>query len=77
MALPRIMIQFELRAIVELAADIAVATAQSYYDCLYIAAAVRWNGLLVTSDERMIRAISGTPWSAWVRLLGTELAPAP
>lgn len=46
------------------ALDIAWATRASVYDALYVVAASRADAQLVTSDDRLLRLLSGMPWAA-------------
>lgn len=63
----------------ELLAESAAITLEagtSFYDALHVAAAVRWRAPLVTSDEKLFRALVGTRWHASVRrLVDFEAAP--
>lgn len=45
---------------------VAVGAGISFYDALYVAAAVGWNTRLVTADLRLVRTMSGTAWAARV-----------
>jgi predicted nucleic acid-binding protein len=53
------------------AADIACEISYTVYDCLYIAAAVRSNTVLVTADDRLRTALSGSRWADRARLLSS------
>jgi predicted nucleic acid-binding protein len=46
----------------ELAATVAVEASISFYDALYIAAAVREGTVAITADERLLRRLRGTQW---------------
>ena len=48
---------------------IALTFDQSVYDSLYLALAVSENAVLITADERLVRALDGTALEASVRLL--------
>ncbi len=48
---------------------IADQTARTVYDCLYVALAVQLGGAMVTADDRLVNALSGTSWSANVARL--------
>lgn len=48
------------------AAEIAIRTDRTLYDCVYIALAAAENAVVVTADERLVNALSATPWSAHV-----------
>ncbi len=46
--------------------DIADQTGRTVYDCLYLALAVRLGGAMVTADEKLVNALTGTPWAGSV-----------
>ena len=51
------------------ALELAIQTGRSAYDCLYLALAVQCRGVLVSSDRRLVNALSRGPLSrhiAWV-----------
>ena len=75
-ALPKLLQSFPTRDLAEAAFEIALETKISNYDALYVAAAQRWDGLLVTADERMITALRGSRWQALVHGLATPLPPS-
>jgi predicted nucleic acid-binding protein len=54
------------------ALDLASALDHPVYDCVYLAAAERLDGTLVTADARFAARLAGTPWAARIR----PLAPA-
>jgi predicted nucleic acid-binding protein len=55
------------------ALDLAIQLAQTVYDCLYLALAIRLDGQLVTADRRLADATRRDPGlSGRVRLLGDE-----
>jgi predicted nucleic acid-binding protein len=56
-------------ALVSLALPLALRTGRTVYDCLYLALAVRHRAVLVTGDQRLARALSGTPLAAHVQML--------
>lgn len=68
-----------LEGLFELAVIIALETGQSFYDALYVAAAVQRRGAVVTSDARLSRALRPSRWSDRVILLqdwaGTRTGP--
>lgn len=39
---------------------LAIANRRSFYDSLYLALSIRLNGALVTADERLVNALSGS-----------------
>jgi predicted nucleic acid-binding protein len=45
------------------ALSLASETSVSFYDALYVAAALRWNARVVTADERLVRALAQTSWA--------------
>jgi predicted nucleic acid-binding protein len=44
--------------------DIADRTNRTVYDCLYLALAVQLGGVMVTGDDKLANALTGTPWAA-------------
>ena len=56
-------------ALVSLALPLALRTGRTVYDCLYLALAVRHRAVLVTGDQRLANALSGTPLAAHVQVL--------
>jgi predicted nucleic acid-binding protein len=46
--------------------DLADQTGRTVYDCLYLALAVQLGGQMVTADERLVNALTGTPWAGHV-----------
>ncbi|CAM2874170.1 MULTISPECIES: type II toxin-antitoxin system VapC family toxin [Methylobacterium] len=62
-----------LRPILEIA-DTALSIASSigctHYDALYVAAAERWDSVLVTADARLVRQLQTVQWTGRYRLLG-------
>lgn len=44
--------------------DIADRTNRTVYDCLYLALAVQLGGVMVTGDDKLANALTGTPWVA-------------
>lgn len=75
--LPDLVQSFPTRDLAQAAFEIALQTKISNYDALYVAAAERWDGLLVTADERMIAALRDSPWQALAHGLATPLPPFP
>ncbi len=57
------------------AAAFACATELDHpvYDCLYLACAVHIGGMLITADDRFVRAVAGSPYTRFVRRLGSPL----
>ena len=49
--------------------DLALALAHPVYDMLYLAVAEQTGGVLVTADERLVRAVQGTRWASSVERL--------
>jgi predicted nucleic acid-binding protein len=63
---------FELiptEALISDAVALACARSQSVYDCLYVAAAMQEDALLVTADLRLVRAMAGSVWYERIRSL--------
>lgn len=52
------------RVLVEDALALAIAMAQTPYDCVYVALAVRLKTELVTADQRLFRALAASPSTA-------------
>ncbi len=57
------------RRLVAPALEIAMATDRTVYDCLYLAAAVQTNGVMITADERLANALASTPLKKHVRCI--------
>jgi len=57
--------------LVDRALQIALAINHPVYDCLYVACAEMLGGMLVTADERLNRALAGTPLAGICRDLGS------
>ena len=57
------------------AAAFACATELGHpvYDCLYLACAVHIGGMLITADDRFVRAAAASPYARFVRRLGSPL----
>lgn len=74
--LPRSFVLVSLDEIFERAVEIALAINQTLYDALYIAAAERWDTVVVTADNKLARSVLGTPWAEKVvRLDNWEASP--
>lgn len=60
----------------DLAVALSLATTLNHpiYDCLYLAAAIREDTVVVTDDGRFVRAVAGTAFEARVRRLGADLS---
>ena len=56
----------------DLSAALTLANALGHpvYDCLYLAAAIREDAVVVTADARFVRAVEGTAYAGRVRRLG-------
>jgi predicted nucleic acid-binding protein len=55
--------------LVAAAFDIAHRADRTAYDSLYVAVAVHIGAVLVTSDDRLVNALAGTPWAGHVMRL--------
>ena len=57
------------------AAAFACATELDHpvYDCLYLACAVHIGGMLITADDRFVRAVAVSPYARFVHRLGSPL----
>lgn len=60
---------FESITLLTGALRIASEAGRSVYDALYVSLAVREKATLVTSDERLVNALGGTPYGKRVALL--------
>jgi predicted nucleic acid-binding protein len=63
---------FDLVPLTEIAAEatgLACDIAYTVYDCLYVAAAIRRDTYLVTADDRLLAALSGSRWADRARSL--------
>lgn len=56
-------------ALVSLALPLTLRTGRTVYDCVYLALAVRQRAVLVTGDQRLANALSGTPLAGHVQTL--------
>lgn len=68
-ALPGSVLLVSLDHLFSDAVEIANSTRQSVYDCLYVAAAMRWDTVVVTDDRKLIKTLAETPWEKFVVLL--------
>lgn len=75
-ALPGSILPIALDEIFLSAMDIALELSQSFYDCLYLAAAFRWSCPFVTADERLMKAAAGSRWGPTILSLDRVEAPA-
>lgn len=57
------------REVLVRAARLSLRLNHPAYDGLYLAVAEDRGAVLVTADDRLIRAVQGTPWQGLVRLL--------
>lgn len=53
--------------LIDRALEIALALGHPIYDCLYLSCAELVGGTLVTADQRLGRAVEGTPFDGLVR----------
>jgi predicted nucleic acid-binding protein len=56
---------------------IAMVHGRSFYDSLYLSLAETEAGLLVTTDERLVNALSGTPFARHLHWIGAGAPPVP
>ena len=68
-AVPGSLMMISLGVPFEPAMEIGDQTSNSFYDCLYIAAAERWSRQLTTADEKLVRRRRNTRWMQQVCLL--------
>lgn len=61
--LPAAFVVVPINEIFDRAINIALGINQTLYDALYVAAAERWETVLVTADERLVRSVGATPWA--------------
>jgi predicted nucleic acid-binding protein len=61
--------------VAERALDIALALNHPVYDCLYIAWAERLDGIVVTADDRLCRAVENGAFASLVRPLRDIAGP--
>jgi predicted nucleic acid-binding protein len=76
--LPTALVLIPSREILERALDVAVAIDQPVYDCLYVAAAERFEAALVTDDRKLLAAIRKGRLrisTRWLARLGDPGAP--
>ena len=67
---------FSTEALVADAFDIAAEEECSLYDTLYVAAAERWDAVMVTADAKLVAKLKGGRWHSRLRLLvGAPSAP--
>ena len=57
-------------ALVDAALQLALRTAQTVYDCLYLALAVKNKTVLVSGDRRLVNALAGSPLEEHVAWIG-------
>jgi predicted nucleic acid-binding protein len=60
---------FSTEALVAAAFDIAAAGGCSVYDALYVAAAERWDAVMITADAKLAAKLKGSRWQSRLRLL--------
>lgn len=58
------------RDLIETALELAIHSDRTVYDCLYLAAAIQEKAVLLTADERLVNAFTGTPLARHLRLVG-------
>ncbi len=62
---------FPSRLVIEGAIEIALSTSRSVYDSIYLALAVALECSLVTADQRLVRALAGSPFAPSVVWVGS------
>jgi predicted nucleic acid-binding protein len=60
---------------IEEAVHVAAETDQSFYDAIYVAAAVHSNGVLITTDERLLLGLQSTRWASRSVALSEAVSP--
>lgn len=74
LTLPGAVLPIALDDIFVTAMEIAFELSQSFYDCLYLAAAERWDCPFITADDRLLKATAKTRWEPVARSLA-EFGP--
>lgn len=60
---------YDSGAFIQPALEIAVETARTVYDSLYLAMAVGTDATLVTADKRLANALNSTQWTSFIMLI--------
>lgn len=55
--------------LLDAAFELAMSTDRTIYDCLYIAAAISEDGVVITADERLVNGLARGPLASRVSLL--------
>jgi predicted nucleic acid-binding protein len=63
---------FSTEALAHDAREIAAEGGCSVYDALYVAAAERWDGVVVTADAKLVAKLTRGRWQSRVRLLAAQ-----
>ena len=63
---------FPTEALARDAFDIAAEGRCSVYDALYVAAAERWDCVVLTADAKLIAKLDASPWRSRLRLLAAK-----
>ncbi len=53
------------------AIELALTYNRSVYDCLYLALAIERDAVMVTADERLVNALTGTPLEPHITWIGS------
>jgi|SRR3954468_2694186 predicted nucleic acid-binding protein len=63
---------FSTEALAPEALEIAAAGGCSIYDALYVAAAERWDCVVLTADAKLVAKLDASPWRSRLRLLAAK-----
>lgn len=69
LALPGAINAIGLDDLFNAAMEIALEVSQSFYDCLYLAAADRWDCPFITADDKFRNSVARTRWQQRVNAL--------
>ncbi|MGD1275723.1 MAG: type II toxin-antitoxin system VapC family toxin [Tepidisphaeraceae bacterium] len=56
--------------LVDAALRLAIRTERTVYDCLYLALAIREEGVMVSADRRLVNSLSSTPLRDYIAWIG-------
>jgi|tagenome__1003787_1003787.scaffolds.fasta_scaffold20142121_2 predicted nucleic acid-binding protein len=70
--LPEVVTLFPTEALAREAFDIAAEGGCSVYDALYVAAAERWDCVVLTADAKLVAKLDASPWRSRLQLLAAK-----